>query len=148
MLTCVTKARYSWSPTIHAFSLFPSQAKHSPQIGVCPSEANFCTIILRIYTSLLAQMVKNLPAMQETQVWPLSQENPLKKGMATHSSILAWRIPWTEEPGGLYSAWGHKESDMTRWLIRRYSKSIYDCVLKFEYMMFCWMHAFTVCFFT
>ena len=45
-------------------------------------------------------MVKNLPAMQETQVQPLSQEDPLKKGMATHSSILAWRFPWTEEPVG------------------------------------------------
>ena len=45
--------------------------------------------------------VKNLPAMQEPQVQSLGQEDPLKKGMATHSSILAWRIPWTEEPGGL-----------------------------------------------
>jgi len=51
--------------------------------------------------SLVAQTVKNLPAMQETQVQPLGQEDPLKKGMATHSNILAWRIPWTEEPGGL-----------------------------------------------
>ena len=49
------------------------------------------------------QMVKNLPAMQETQVQSLGQEDPLEKGMATHSSILAWRIPWTEEPGGLQS---------------------------------------------
>ena len=48
-------------------------------------------------------MVKNLPAMQEIQVQALSQEDPLEKGMATHSSILAWRIPWTEEPGGLWS---------------------------------------------
>ena len=48
-------------------------------------------------------MVKNLPAMQETQVWSLDQEDPLGKGMATHSSILTWRIPWTEEPGGLQS---------------------------------------------
>ena len=48
-------------------------------------------------------MVKNLPAMQETQVQSLGQEDPLEKGMATHSSILAWRIPWTEEPGGLQS---------------------------------------------
>ena len=48
-------------------------------------------------------MVKNLPAMQETQVQPLGQEDPLKKGMATHSSILARRIPWTEGPGGLQS---------------------------------------------
>ena len=48
-------------------------------------------------------MVKNLPAMQETQVRSLGWEDPLEKEMATHSSILAWRIPWTEEPGGLQS---------------------------------------------
>ena len=47
--------------------------------------------------------VKNLPAVQETQVQSLGREDPLEKGMATHSSILAWRIPWTEEPGGLQS---------------------------------------------
>ena len=49
--------------------------------------------------SLVAQMVKNPPAMQETQVWFLGQENPLEEGMATLFSVLAWRIPWTEEPG-------------------------------------------------
>ena len=51
-------------------------------------------------------MVKNVPAIQETQemqVWSLGQEDPLEEGVATHSSILAWRIPWTEEPGGLQS---------------------------------------------
>ena len=48
-------------------------------------------------------MVKNLTAMWETRVWSLGQEDPLEKGMAAHSSILAWRIPWTEEPGGLKS---------------------------------------------
>ena len=53
--------------------------------------------------SLVAQMAKNLPAMQEIQVRSLGWENPLKKGMATQSSILAWRISWTEEPGGLPS---------------------------------------------
>ena len=47
----------------------------------------------------MAQIVKNLPAMQETHVQSLGQEDPLEKGMATHSSILVWRIPWTEEPG-------------------------------------------------
>ena len=52
-------------------------------------------------TSLVAQMVKKLPAIQETQVRSLGQEDPLEKGMATYSSILACRIPWTEEPGGL-----------------------------------------------
>ena len=51
----------------------------------------------------VAQMVKNLPAMQETWVWSLVQEDPLEKGMATHCSMLAWRIPWTEEPGRLQS---------------------------------------------
>ena len=48
-------------------------------------------------------MVKNLPAMQETQVRYLGQEDPLEKGVATYSSVLAWRIPWTEEPDGLQS---------------------------------------------
>ena len=53
--------------------------------------------------SLVAQMVKNLPAVQETQVRFLGEENPLEKEMATHSSILAWRVPWTKELGGLES---------------------------------------------
>ena len=51
------------------------------------------------WASLVAQTVKNLPAIQETWVQSLGQEDPLEKEMATHSSILAWRIPWTEEPG-------------------------------------------------
>ena len=58
---------------------------------------------LTILTSLVAQMVKRLPAMWETQVRSLGREDPLEKEMATHSSILAWRIPWTEEPGWLLS---------------------------------------------
>ena len=53
--------------------------------------------------SLLAQMVKNLPAMQGTQIRSLGSEGPLEKGVATHSSIFAWRIPWTEEPGKLWT---------------------------------------------
>ena len=51
----------------------------------------------------MAQLVKNLPAMQETWVQTLSQEDLLEKGMATHSSVLAWRIPWTEKPGEILS---------------------------------------------
>ena len=51
--------------------------------------------------SLVSQMLKNLPSMQETLVRSPGWEDPLEKGMATHSNILAWRIPWTEEPGGL-----------------------------------------------
>ena len=58
-------------------------------------------------------MVKNLPVMSKIQVQSLGRDDPMENGMATHSSILAWRIPWTEEPGRLYSPWGCKESDMT-----------------------------------
>ena len=58
--------------------------------------------------SLVAQMVKNLPAVQETWVQSLGWEDPLEKEMATHSSILAWRIPWTEEPGKLQSTGSQK----------------------------------------
>ena len=62
--------------------------------------------------SLVAQMEKNLPAMHKTWVQSLGWEDPLEKGMATHFSIFVWRIPWTEEPGGLQS-WGSRESDRT-----------------------------------
>ena len=55
----------------------------------------------------MVQLVKNSPAMWETWIQSLGLENPLEKGKATHSSILAWRIPWTDSP------WGHKESDTT-----------------------------------
>ena len=69
---------------------------------------NIASLYLILYpvahgTSLVAQMVKNLPAMQETWVKSLGWEDLLEKGMATHSSVLAWEIPWTEEPGGLPS---------------------------------------------
>ena len=60
-------------------------------------------IMLVSRASLVAQMVKNPPAMQDTWIQSLGQEDPLEKEMATYSSILAWRIPWTEEPCGLYS---------------------------------------------
>ena len=59
--------------------------------------------VLYHFTSLVAQMVKSLPAVQETRVQSLGQEDPLEKQMATHSTILAWRIPWMEEPGRVQS---------------------------------------------
>ena len=59
--------------------------------------------ITRMWASLMAQMVKNLPAMQKMRVQSLGQEDPLEKEMATHSSPIAWRIPWTEASGGLQS---------------------------------------------
>ena len=61
-------------------------------------------------------MVKNLPVTWEIQVRSLGQEDPLEKGMATYFSILAWRIPWTEEPGRLHSPWGPKELDTSEQL--------------------------------
>ena len=75
------------------------------------------TYVLR-RASLVAQLVKNPPAIQETWVRSLGWEDPLEKGKATHSSILAWRIPWT--------VWGHKESDMTE----RLSLSLTLCLKK------------------
>ena len=79
-----------------------------------PYYGNNELIMWYLRAALAAHMVKNLPAMQETWVRSLEQEDPLEKGMANHSSILAWRIPWTEEPGRLYIPWGHKESDTSK----------------------------------
>ena len=62
-----------------------------------------CWAYVKERTSLVAQMVKNLPAMQKTWVGSLGQKDPLEKGMAIYSSNLAWKISWTEEPGGLLS---------------------------------------------
>ena len=78
-----------------------------------------CACSFFIWVSLVSQMVKNLSAMQDTWVQSLGWENPLEKGKATHSRILAWKIPWTEEPGG-YSLWVAKGQtwlrDLTLWL--------------------------------
>ena len=81
----------------------------------------FC-VTYKVLTSLVAQMAKNLPATQENQVRSLGQEDSLEKGMATHSSILAWKLPWTEEPGELRSR-GRRESDMTERLALSFSIS-------------------------
>ena len=71
-------------------------------------------------------MVKNLPAMQETWVQSLGLEDPLEKGTATHSSILAWRIPWTEEPGQ-HSLWVCKELVMTERLSKvNFTSSVFE----------------------
>ena len=78
------------------------------------------------WTELVAQMVKNLPAMQETQVWSLNQEDSLEKRMATHSSILAWEIPedWNRQRSlAGYRSWAPKESDMTERLHFHFSLS-------------------------
>ena len=72
-------------------------------------------MLCELGASLVAQRVKNLPAMQETQVHSLDQEDSLEKGMATNSFIPAWRIPWTKNLAG-YSPWDHKEPTMTEQL--------------------------------
>ena len=78
-------------------------------------KGQFVVDIRKWGVSIVTQVVKNLPAVQETQIQFLDQEDPLEKVMATNLRILAWRIPWTEEPGGLQSR-DHKESDSTEWL--------------------------------
>ena len=70
-------------------------------------------INIQFRASLMAQMVKNLPAMPETQVRSLGGEDLLEKGMATHSSILAWRIPWTEEPSVLQSMGSQSQTQLS-----------------------------------
>ena len=65
------------------------------------------------YTSPGGSVVRNPPAKQETQVQSLGREYPLEKEMATHSSIVAWKIPWTEEPGGLQSLWSQSQTQLS-----------------------------------
>src|SRR5574337_516724 len=79
----------------------------------CPKSLILGNHLNLVWTSLVAQMLKHLPTMRETQVQSLGWENLLEKEMAPHSSILAWKIPWTEEPVG-YSPWGCKELDTTQ----------------------------------
>jgi len=93
-------SRVMWQVKVHTCTCFhpPSQ---SMSFAWCINPFSF-QVIMDMYDPV-AQMVKNLPAIQETRVWSLGQEDPLEKEVATHSSTLAWRIPWTEEPGGLWS---------------------------------------------
>ena len=84
------------------------------------SHVGFRAHLKSVWASLVAQIVKNPPAMQETWVSSLGWEDPLEEGMATHSGILAWRIPWTEEPGGLRSI-GSQRVGHDRWDLARTS---------------------------
>ena len=74
----------------------------------------------------MSETVKNLSVMQETRVSSLRQENPLEKGMATHSNILTWQIPWTEEP------WGRKESDTTEQLTLSLSLKVHIILMYYR----------------
>ena len=86
------------------------------------------------WSFLVAQLVENLPAMQETRVWSLGREDPLEKEMATHSSVLAWRIPWTEEPGGLQTM-ESQESDMTKQLNHQ-TVAILLTIILYKYLVY------------
>ena len=93
--------------------------------------------------SLMAQMVKNLPAMQETCVWSLGLEDALKKGMATHSSILAWRIPWTEEPGGLQSTMRSQKVGHT-WVTNTHKSRRHAGYILYSYCLLTWLGLDTI----
>ena len=107
------KNRHRSAPTLSSSACPPHQGskrcpsscqKQTPGKGLsCKGNQNIVLIYRHFGASQVAQLAKNLPAKQETQVWSLGQEDPLEKRVATHSSILAWRIPWTEKPGRLYS---------------------------------------------
>ena len=105
---------------------FPKKKNHMMYEHIWPLLiiSNACRL-----ATLVVQSVKNLPAMREIQVWFLGREDPLEKGMATPSSIRAWRIPWTEEPGGLRSIGlqrvRHDWSDLahTTWVFKFFSST-------------------------
>ena len=118
-----------WGPRVgHDLAtkaLFPSKHKHvrflegpcfsGHHLSSCSSLGSLLSImslLSRVQASLVAQMVKNPPAMQETCVWSLGWDNPLKYEMTTHSNILAWRIHGQRSLAG-YNPWGHKESEAT-----------------------------------
>ena len=94
------------------FFIFVCEIVYSTEIFIC---LLIFLLSMTSWASLVTQMVKNLPAVQETQVQSLSWEDSLEKGMASHSSILAWRVLWTEEPKS-YISWGLEEWNTTEQL--------------------------------
>ena len=111
----------AWQCRKHRFDPWSKRVPHATKLNQCattiePVLQSPKLQLLKFMSqaaSLVAQRLKHLPAMRETWVRSLGWEDPLEKEMATHSSILAWRIPWAEEPGGLNSPRGRKESDTT-----------------------------------
>ena len=82
--------------------------------------------LMNFRASLVAYMVKNLPAIWETRVWSLGWEDPLEKEMATHSSILAWRILWTEEPGELQSMGSQSQTWLGDWHTHKHNEHLHS----------------------
>ena len=117
--------KYSWFTVLLVSGLQHRDSVLPVCVCVC-----VCVCVRVCVSSLVAQMVKNPPAMWETWVQSLGQEDPLEKGMSAHFSILAWRIPWTEEPAG-YSPCGCKESNITEWLtLLLFHIYVYTCILE------------------
>ena len=96
-----------------------------------------CKLVLR--ASFVAHMVKNLPTMKKTQVWSLDQKDPLEEEMATHSSLLAWRIPWTEESGWLQSMGSQRMRH--DWVTNSF---IFNLVLYFLSLLYMCYHIFII----
>ena len=101
-------------------------------------------VILYLGASLVAQTEKNLPAMQETWVWSLGREDPLEEEMATYSGILAWRIPWTEDSGGLQSMGsqrvGHNRVTNTHTHTHTHTNTL--TYFTWKVFFFCFFHLF------
>ena len=97
-----TVSRFNWQLHLVSWNTFFLSLVHFP-IVVCFLKLDFCEFYTHSGASLVAQRLNRLSPMQETRVRSLSREDPLEKEMVTHSSILAWRIPWTEKPGRLQS---------------------------------------------
>ena len=95
------------SNKIRAFGFYPLQVPSLPLPPLVVAPGPYMVSLFDAIFPLVAQRLKRLSAMRETWVWSLGQEDSLEKEMAIHSSILAWRIPWTEEPVG-YSPWGRR----------------------------------------
>ena len=93
-----------------------------------------------IPNKLVAQMVKNLPAMQENWVWSLGWEDPLEKGMIAHSSICAWRIPWTEKPAWLYSPRSHRVRH--EWATFTFQSFLLNSIWKIDLNYSMWLSVF------
>ena len=114
-------------------------------------KVHWVVLTVRIQTSLspslVAHMVKNLPAMWETQVQSLDQEDPLENGMATHSRVLAWKIPWTEEPGRLQSmrsqSWTRLSDFTSLHISIRYTTLGMDLFVKINWPMNISEHLYT-----
>ena len=126
-------SRVFFSTTIQKHQHFGAQSFYGPtftSIHDFWKNRGFDYVYLRVVL-----MVKSLPAIQETQVGSLGQEDPLEKETTTYSNVPAWRILWTGEPGGLDSPWGSKESDMTERITHTYRPlaASYFCIV------LCWL---------